>query len=267
MIKFAKIILIVLIIIGIIALVSLAVEDKFSKSSSNSVSGNVVFPITGFAGEGESCACDPNDDTYVEFCSDAYPGDTEYCDTSSGKCVECLTGDDSWCESEYGDGYVCVDNSCVAGCSDSSDCPEPTDDYYCDTWSNGLPGTCELYCGDGECNNGETEETCSEDCTSECNSCSGCSPAPDWCGYCGDGSCNNGETPESCSQDCGTGDPCNGDPCCGDACCLSGWSDPIACGWGTAGCDPSWDPSCPGYAGYDPCAVGDLCGCYGEEYC
>jgi len=242
--KVAKIILIALVVIGIIALASLAVKDKFSKSSSNSVTGNVAFPITGFAGEGDVCyPCSLDSTTPCDEMSwedgKIYP----YC--IGGQCVECT--DDSQCTSSKGSGYVCADNSCVPGCSDSSDCPDPNA-YYCDTWSNGIPGTCELYCGDGECNNGEDENSCSQDCTSNtCDSCSGCSPAPDWCG-----------TTDPCAGLLGTEltccmtpgdpicDPCNGDPCCGDACCLSGY-DSVICGYVDPNyCNPS-TPGCPGY--------------------
>jgi hypothetical protein len=57
------------------------------------------------------------------------------------------------------------------------------------------------YCGDGECNNGETNTTCATDC-----------PVDPWCG---DGTCNGTETLTSCATDCvvatcGDG-TCNGD--------------------------------------------------------
>jgi hypothetical protein len=57
------------------------------------------------------------------------------------------------------------------------------------------------YCGDGECNNGETSTTCATDC-----------PVDPWCG---DGTCNGTETLTSCATDCfvatcGDG-TCNGD--------------------------------------------------------
>lgn len=57
----------------------------------------------------------------------------------------------------------------------------------------GTPGP---TCGDGQCNNGETCESCAGDCGA--------------CDPCGNGQCDNGETCETCASDCGACDTCAG---------------------------------------------------------
>lgn len=57
----------------------------------------------------------------------------------------------------------------------------------------GTPGP---ECGDGQCNNGETCESCAGDCGQ--------------CDPCGNGQCDNGETCETCASDCGACDTCAG---------------------------------------------------------
>lgn len=51
------------------------------------------------------------------------------------------------------------------------------------------------YCGDGQCNNGENYYTCYRDCSGSNNN----------YGYCGDGICNNNETYYTCQRDCYSG--------------------------------------------------------------
>jgi hypothetical protein len=225
MMKIAKIILIALVIIGITALVFLSVRDKFNKNSSDYLTGKVTFPITGFAGEnGFYCACSDDPDSGVETCAETYPNEAEYCDSNSGKCVECI--EDSQCES----GKVCDENVCETGCTPYSRCGY---DEYCD-FTNSYPGTCMPYCGNGVCDNRETEETC--------------------------------------SQDCAPADNCYEDPCCESgytdpiAC---GWSapscdiytDPSCPGYiGYPGCNECWCDS-------TYCTNADWCNLGYEEYC
>ena len=104
---------------------------------------------------------------------------------------------------------------------------------------------CAFICGDGICDaaNGESVNTCAEDCT----------PSP----YCGDGWCNNGEDSNGCPQDCGPttwcGDGvCNGGeaswscpPDCGSLTCGDGLCDFHEYGW-CADCGPiCTGPTCP----------------------
>lgn len=77
-------------------------------------------------------------------------------------------------------------------------------------------------CGDGLCEDGETEGTCPADCTP---------PGP----VCGDGTCEAPESPETCTEDCG--EP---EPVCGNGECEDGESPencPDDCGLPQI-CDP-----------------------------
>lgn len=60
------------------------------------------------------------------------------------------------------------------------------------------------HCGNGVCDQGETPETCPQDCKQP--------PQP----VCGNGKCESGETPQNCPQDCKSG------PVCGNGKCESG---------------------------------------------
>ena len=113
------------------------------------------------------------------------PGETDTCDPQNcsapehadAKCIQ------NACDFECHEGYRKEGNACVSNQADSP------------------------YCGDGECNNGETCESCEDDCGK-------CETEP----KCGDGECNNGETCESCEADCGK---CETEPKCGDGKCDS----------------------------------------------
>ena len=52
-------------------------------------------------------------------------------------------------------------------------------------------------CGDDRCANGETRQSCPEDCD-----------------QCGDGTCDVGETPQNCAVDCPVAPPCNHNNVC-----------------------------------------------------
>ncbi len=88
-------------------------------------------------------------------------------------------------------------NASLSSCSDDgSTAPDPyCGDNNCDTGetcSNCAVdcGTCDPYCGDGSCNGDETCSSCSSDC--------GACPAS-----CGDGTCDSNENCENCPADCG----------------------------------------------------------------
>lgn len=106
------------------------------------------------------------------------------------------------------------------------------------------------YCGDDKCNGGETQLSCSKDCSA---------PA-----VCGDGTCDAGESCSSCATDCGVCPPsaCNNDGVCNDVEDCLGCSDcpgqtggkpknRFCCGDGT--CDPN-------VCGANACSATPVCG-------
>ncbi|MCK6571536.1 hypothetical protein L6V77_10635 [Myxococcota bacterium] len=97
-------------------------------------------------------------------------------------------------------------------------------------------------CGDGNCSDGETPETCAADCAVTCGdgACDGGESAatcPEDCGdTCGDGRCEGAESPESCPGDCAA-------TACGDGECRppeDATSCPRDCGatCGNGTCEP-----------------------------
>ncbi|QSQ12194.1 tenascin-X [Myxococcus landrumensis] len=102
--------------------------------------------------------------------------------------------------------YICGDNVCDTANGESiNTCPEDC--------------TPTPSCGDGSCNGSETSSSCAADC-----------PAPPWCG---DGVCNNAETNVSCASDCNS-------PTCGDRLC-----DLHEVGWCVTDCRPPACDTCP----------------------
>lgn len=114
-----------------------------------------------------------------------------------------------------------------------------------------------LYCGDGECNGGESCSTCEADCgpcapscgDDVCNGGESCASCPDDCGacppVCGDGECNGAETCSSCEVDCGEcAAVCGDGECNGTETCSSCESD---CG------------ACPPVCGDGSCDGGETC--------
>jgi hypothetical protein len=100
------------------------------------------------------------------------------------------------CEEEAGEDAINCPDDCAGTEEETditsySDCNDDTicDIDYGETTAN-CPGDCS--CGDGKCDDTESEEgSCEEDCAST-------SAAP----VCGDGSCNGDETEEDCPDDC-----------------------------------------------------------------
>lgn len=149
-------------------------------------------------------------------------------------------------------------------------------------------------CGDGNCDEGEDEDNCPEDCGSDpcgdgdCDETENCFDCPDDCGdCCGDDSCDEGygEDCETCHEDCGN---CPG---CGDGECLDGEtcnSCPDDCGdccgndiceeiYGETCLECPTDCSCAAVCGDDQCEEdkGESCvncapdcgTCCGDENC
>lgn len=108
-----------------------------------------------------------------------------------------------------GTGPVCGNGSCENGES-SQTCPQDC-------------GGNNPVCGNGFCENGETAQTCPQDCGG------GNQPV------CGNGACENGESAESCPQDCGQG-------CGGKQCGFDGQGNP--CGTCPDGFYCTWDGLC-----------------------
>lgn len=147
------------------------------------------------------------------------------------------------CSTTCGDGFIGSNEECDDG-SANTDTPCATPGYAnppaacasCTT-SCTIATVVGPYCGDGQCNNGETKATCSEDCAGcgngilesgeqcdagsantntacatpaygnparVCYTCTtGCTLNAVTGPSCGDGVCANGETTTSCPQDCG----------------------------------------------------------------
>ena len=146
-------------------------------------------------------ACAGYDAVSCESEDDCPTGSTHVggnCTWFSGGNGQCTPGDTSYqvcgvlgCASTERLNCTCDNNrSWVCACETDDTCPPPT-----------------AYCGDGTCNNGETNCTCS-DCTGTCDN---PPPGP----YCGDGTCNNGETNCTCDDCSGTCPPPGGsNPSC-----------------------------------------------------
>lgn len=112
----------------------------------------------------------------------------------------CTCPADCLVEGELGEETCCEDSDCLqASCGPC--CAVMCVDFKCTA-----PVTQESCCWNGMCEEGETFETCPEDC-----------PEP----YCGNGVCDGDETPCSCGQDC-LGD--------GNACCVDSDCPPLNCG-------------------------------------
>jgi len=137
------------------------------------------------------------------------------------------------------------------------------------------------WCGDGDCEQGETCGGCEVDCgpcpscgDGECNGQESCSSCPGDCGACppscGDGECNGQETCSSCVVDCGACPPscgdgeCNGQETC-SSCVVDCGACPPSCGDGAcngdetcASCVDDCGP-CPPSCGDGQCADDENC--------
>jgi len=109
--------------------------------------------------------------------------------------VPSICNNNELCDEEAGEDAINCPDECAATEEDinepASDCNDDTicDIDYGETTAN-CPADCS--CGDGKCDDTETEEgSCAEDCPS-----SAAEPV------CGDGSCDGDETGESCAEDC-----------------------------------------------------------------
>jgi hypothetical protein len=196
----------------------------------------------GFCGNGV-CSSDETVDSCAEDCAVCGDGlcsegeDRESCaddcgpDCGDGRCEGGETC--SSCRTDCGAcGPVCGNNRCESGetcsscradcgacgpvcgnnrCESSESCESCATD--CGECEEACPGADGTLCGDGICQECESEDWCG-DCTPE-------EPepevTPDSNPYCGDGSCNGSESCSSCPGDCGS---CG--PVCGNGSCESG---------------------------------------------
>lgn len=128
------------------------------------------------------------------------------CGSSSGKVMSCV---EKQCASRYAE---CLKDktcssvvSCAQGCSDGpcvQKCAGSVGGFslvvqrlmYCATLQNCMGATQPPTCGNGNCDPGESPNTCPADCK--------IGPGT----ICGNNACEPGESPDSCPQDCGGGD-------------------------------------------------------------
>ena len=253
----------------------------------------------GECGEDESCA-DCEDDCGVctecgnGICEGGEPEENpEVCPEDCGSCGDGVCGlkeldEEHFCPADCA--VVCGDGVCEELENDDvgsegycpPDCGGCNDGCcgYRDLFDPGLAWCkdidCSVWCGDGECSQGEDWELCPVDCGWCGDGVCGLvwdveEPCPADCTKpCGDGVCNGNETAEGCPSDCG---PC-GDGICGIGEMYLGacpWDCPPECGNDKCEefespvacpedcgcvplCDPSWE------CGLDGTGCGLLCG-------
>ena len=168
-------------------------------------------------------------------CGDGACEEGEGCVTCPDDCGACPT-EGPCCEAHETPG--CEDPAIVAcGCALDPWCCELAWDELC---IEGAVADCGLVCGgpecgDGACDEGESCESCAEDCGA--------------CPECGDGLCADGEGCLGCPVDCG---PCEfeGDCCLdnGSPGCLDAGVSACTCALDSTCCEVSWDSVCAGIA-------------------
>ncbi len=209
-------------------------------------------------------SCDP--ETGCVFYTNTLPCDDGNVCTVEDKCAG------GWCISgqllECGDGNVCTADSCdpAAGCKnenlpDDSPCSFLNSQHVCVSGQC----VCQPACDGKECG--------PDGCGGQCGVCDGdaycdaglCLP------WCPNGECDNGEDQCSCPQDCGS--PCAGKQCgddgCGQSCGECGGPQDI-CVDGQCVCQPQdcealgkacgdWDDGCGGTVPCGVCGCGETC--------
>ena len=163
------------------------------------------------------CAIDCGDLSY-EGCCDGTQA--VYCNNGQFRRVEC--GPDYTCGWVVDGGssyYFCTDGA--ASADPSGTFPMSCEGYIFDSCGNGVcdndetesscPGDCKVVdsCGNDKCDNGETVVTCPEDCKVVDS--------------CGNDKCDNGETVVTCPEDCTTVDEDCGNEVCDD------WESNLSC--------------------------------------
>lgn len=210
----------------------------------------------------------------VPFCGDGACGGSETCSNCIIDCGACTNG----CMAHPAGGCQgCDCESCVIAAK--PECANAWTDICVETCA-GSCDSCNVTCGNGFCEKGETCAGCPSDCGGcptgcgddvcalgetcsgcpmDCGSCYGeafcgdgsCEMAetkatcPKDCGYCGDGKCDDSESKESCKADCDLGS-CDG-KCGGSAKNPDGstcYCDEACTGFGD--CCPDYDAYCPG---------------------
>ena len=177
-----------------------------------------------------------------------------------------------WCDATeaFGDGDLGTPGKINSGCDvvepvcGNGDCEEGEDEQNCPDDCTNQP------CGDGDCDSpDENCDTCPQDCGDCCGNdvcepeyqetCSNCPGDCDPCVDCGDGDCGVDEDCFGCPQDC--------DPCCGNGACDEGFGE--TCGNCEADCGPCCgNQKCEEPEGENCVTCEQDCGpCCGDEIC
>ncbi|MFC1612738.1 hypothetical protein ACFL23_00205 [Patescibacteria group bacterium] len=201
------------------------------------------------------------------YCGDGHCDNGEECDVCQQDCGNCRAGIGEQCLSQIDCGdYYCVhnicrenstycgdtfcdsDESCSSCTSDCGSCSLKIDGAVCNANSECANNYCvhgkcrssSTYCGDSNCDTGETCDDCSDDCglcsKPDGSDCVNSGECKNWhcvhgkCRssetYCGDTFCDRGESCSSCTSDCGacslkdTGETCGANSECKNNHCV-----------------------------------------------
>ncbi|MBU2100266.1 hypothetical protein KKG83_03565 [Candidatus Micrarchaeota archaeon] len=236
------------------------------------VAGVFLFLLTNVSAECGDDVCDPDEsqDTCPIDCETQEP--QEYC--GDGICNQSIGEYQDNCSQDCGEPSVCGNQECEEG--EEQGCPGDCytcGDTICGTYETDCDVDCDPnhgYCGDGTCQEHESQDTCHSDCGGGCGN-GICDQGeeqncPGDCNECGDGVCSGSETPENCHDDCSTAPQTCGNNYCDTEetleNCPSDCSNINKCGNGY--CDDGEKESCPkdcGQCGNNYCDVGE------EDFC
>lgn len=181
-----------------------------------------------------------------------------------------------------GPGLLCDGARCRKPCDPGAPaCEEGSCREVGAVWglTQGELGLCLPLCGDGDCSEDETCDSCAADC-GECpacgdeactagETCDTCAADCGDCPWCGDGGCNGDETCADCPEDCAACPTCGDETCNGQETCATCEDDCGKCSTdcGDKICSPAeFCFSCPEDCGSCSAACGDK-NCAADETC